>query len=126
MLDDLDDDKPRGPQPYTGRASELRDSPWLAGEDLQGLGEVTAEIEDVLLYPSVVFEAGRVKKNVAAIKFKGRDKQLVLSAGVNRKTLAELFGQDTRKWRGKMVKLWFDPSVLLGKIRKGGLRVKAA
>ena len=35
--------------PFTGLSGALRTSPWLAGEDLVGLGEVSAEIEQVCL-----------------------------------------------------------------------------
>ncbi|MBF9653906.1 hypothetical protein IAI21_11155, partial [Streptococcus pseudopneumoniae] len=76
-------------------------SQWLASEDLAGLGDVPCEIEDVLIYASVTFDAGRKEANVPALKFKGKIKQLVLRTSANRKTLVAMFGADTKAWRGK-------------------------
>lgn len=112
------------PHTFTGLSGALRTSPWLASEDLVGLGDVAAEIEDVLIYDTVTFDAGRAEQNVPALKFKGKAKQLVLKTSVNRKTLVRMFGSDTKNWRGKVVHLYHDPSVRFGKKIVGGLRIK--
>lgn len=109
---------------FTGLSGALRTSPWLASEDLIGLGEVPAEIEDVLLYDEVCFDGGRKEKNVPTLKFKDKTKQMVLRTSVNRKTLVRMFGADTRQWRGKVVKLYHDPAVKFGGKLVGGLRIK--
>jgi len=109
---------------FTGLSGALRTSPWLASEDLVGLGEVPAEIEDVLLYDEVQFDKGRTEQNVPTIKFRGKAKQLVLKASANRRALVRMFGSDTKNWRGKTVRIYHDPSVKFGKKVVGGLRIK--
>lgn len=109
---------------FNGLSGALRTSPWLASEDLIGLGEVPAEIEDVLLYDSVTFDGGRTEKNVPTLKFKGKAKQMVLRTSANRKALVHMFGADTKAWRGKTVKLYHDPAVKFGGKLVGGLRIK--
>lgn len=99
-------------------------SPWLAGEDLNGMGDVEVKIEDVLLYDEISFEAGRKEKSVPAIKFEGKSKQLILRASCNRKSLVAKFGTDTKAWRGKVITLYFDPTVKRGGEVTGGIRIK--
>jgi hypothetical protein len=112
------------PKSYTGLSGALRTSPWLASEDLIGLGEVPAEIEDVLIYDAVTFDGGRTEQNVPALKFKAKAKQLVIKTSANRRALVRMFGADTRNWRGKTVHLYHDPSVKFGGKQVGGLRIK--
>ncbi len=110
---------------FQGLSGLLRKpSPWLAGEDINGLGDIEVEIEDVLLYDEVTFDAGRKEKNVPALKFVGKTKQLILRAAANRKALVRLFGTDTKQWRAKHIKIYFDPSVKRGGEVVGGLRIK--
>jgi hypothetical protein len=109
---------------FTGLSGALRTSPWLASEDLIGLGDVPAEIEDVMIYDEVQFDKGRSEKNVPTLKFKGKAKQMVLRTSANRKALVHMFGADTKNWRGKTVKLYHDPSVKFGGRVVGGLRIK--
>lgn len=109
---------------YTGLTGALRTSPWLASEDLIGLGDVAAEIEDVLIYDAVVFDGGRKEANVPALKFKGKQKQLVLRTSANRKTLVRMFGANTQTWRGKTIHLYHDPAVKFGGKTVGGIRIR--
>ena len=109
---------------FNGLSGALRTSPWLASEDLIGLGEVTAEIEDVLIYDEVMFDGGRKEKNVPTLKFKDKQKQMVLRTSVNRKALVRMFGANTQNWRGKQIKLFHDPAVKFGGKFVGGLRIK--
>lgn len=111
-------------KPFTGLSGALRTSPWLASEDLIGLGDVPAEIEEVLLYDEVVFDGGRKEKNVPTVRFKGKQKQLVLRTSANRKTLVRLFGSDTRQWIGKTVRLFHDPTVKMAGKAVGGIRIR--
>ena len=109
---------------YQGLSGALRTSPWLASEDLVGLGEVEAVIEDVLVYDEVMFDGGRKEKNVPTLKFRDKQKQLVLRTSCNRKALVAAFGANTRNWREKTVKLFHDPSVKFGGKQVGGIRIK--
>jgi hypothetical protein len=102
----------------------LRTSPWLASEDLIGLGDVPAEIEDVLLYDEVAFDRGRKEKNVPALKFKGKAKQLVIRATANRRALIRMYGVNTQLWRGKTIYIYHDPEVKFGGRAVGGIRIK--
>lgn len=112
------------PKSFTGLSGMLRTSPWLASEDLIGLGDVPAEIEDVLLYDEVAFDRGRKEKNVPALKFKGKAKQLVLRATANRRALVRMYGANTQSWRGKTVYIYHDPEVRFGGKVVGGIRIK--
>lgn len=109
---------------FEGLSGALRTSPWLASEDLVGLGDVECEIEDVLIYDEVAFDAGRKEKNVPTIKFVGKLKQLVLRTSANRKVLVQLFGADTRNWRGKKIKIYHQPDVKMRGQIVGGIRIK--
>jgi hypothetical protein len=111
---------------FTGHSSALKAAtPWLASEDLIGRGDVPAVIEQVLVYDEVAFVGGRKEKNVPALKFKDRTKQLVLRTGANRKTLVKLFGADTQKWIGQTIHLYHEPDVMMKGERVGGIRIRA-
>jgi hypothetical protein len=86
---------------FTGTTSDMRaDNPWLASEDLMGVGEVCVQIEVVKFYRNAKFDGGR-KEDVYAVHFVKRDKALVLGA-TNRRRLTCLFGtKDVRAWAGK-------------------------
>jgi hypothetical protein len=115
---------PSNAKVFTGLSGMLRTSPWLASEDLVGLGDVPAEIEDVLLYDEVAFDKGRKEKNVPALKFKGKAKQLVLRTSANRRSLVRMFGANTQAWRGKTIYIYHDPEVRFGGRAVGGIRIK--
>ena len=112
------------PKVFTGLSGMLRTSPWLASEDLVGLGDVPAEIEDVLLYDEVAFDKGRKERNVPALKFRGKAKQLVLRTSANRRALVRMFGANTQAWRGQSILLYHDPDVRFGGKAVGGIRIK--
>ncbi len=114
--------KPRG-KPYTGSSGAMRESPWLAAEDLAAAGDVKVEIEGVFQYESVEFEAGRKKANVFTVKFKGKQKELCLNS-TNRRTLYRLYGSDTKEWTGKSVTLYVDPNVRVAGKKVGGVRFR--
>jgi hypothetical protein len=115
---------PNNAKVFTGLSGMLRTSPWLASEDLVGLGDVPAEIEDVLLYDEVAFDKGRKEKNVPALKFRGKAKQLVLRTSANRRSLVRMFGANTQAWRGKTIYIYHDPEVRFGGRAVGGIRIK--
>jgi endo-1,4-beta-mannosidase len=87
---------------FHGTVSQMRVSPWLASEDLLGLGEIQVTIEGVFLHENVKFDAGREQREVYAVKFSGKEKQMVLNA-TNRKALSKAFGAKVNNWTGKTV-----------------------
>jgi hypothetical protein len=100
-----------------------KDTPWLASEDLIGLGDVKVVIESVFRHVDVEFDAGRKEKTVYSVKFKGKAKQLVLNS-TNRKTLVSKFGVNVKDWAEKEVILYVDPNVrMMGKVVPG-VRIK--
>jgi hypothetical protein len=98
-------------EPFTGRSGEMREgTPWLASEDILDCGDVAVEIEAVFHHKGAVFDEGR-QEDVFALKFKGKQKQLVLNA-TNRKRLVKLFGTSkTTEWVGKTIILYVDHNV---------------
>jgi|TARA_R110000868_G_scaffold16851_2_gene74617 hypothetical protein len=109
---------------FTGLSGALRTSPWLAGEDLVGIGEVQCVIEQVLIYDEVMFDGGRKEKNVPTLKFKDKQKQLVLRTSANRKVLVRMFGSNTKEWIGKLIYIYFEPDVKFAGKAVGGIRIK--
>ena len=112
---------------YTGKVSGMKTSPWLASEDLLGIGSVNVEIESVLKNEDVAMDAGRVEKCLFSLAFKGIPKQMILNA-TNRRTLSAAFGADTKLWVGKSIEVHVEDGIR--KPGKGGgtttgLRIKA-
>lgn len=107
-------------QKFEGRSAEMKkDSPWLAVEDIEGLGDVVVEIEAVYKHSDVEFEAGRKEKSVYSMAFKNGKKQLILNS-TNRVTLKDAFGSSVKEWVGKKVSLYVQDGVKLrGKTVKG-------
>lgn len=95
---------------YTGRTSAMRTSQWLASEDLDGLGEVEVVIESVHVHKDVQFDAGRKQPKVYAVKFVGKDRQMILNA-TNRKAIVSKYGTDVKLWKGQKVKLFVKDGV---------------
>lgn len=116
-------------EPFTGQTREMRlDSPWLASEDILDLGDVEVEIEAVYKHRDAVFDDGRTA-TVFAVKFKGKQKQLVLNA-TNRKTLLALFATSkVTEWLGKKITLYVDRNVRKPGGRAGettcGIRIRS-
>lgn len=95
---------------YTGRTAAMRTSPWLASEDLDGLGDVEVIIEAVYSHKDAVMQDGRKQPKLFAVKFVGKERQLVLNA-TNRKTIVAEFGSDVKAWKDKKVKLYVKDGV---------------
>lgn len=111
-------------QPFDGRAGEMRDSPWLASEDLHGLDSIDLEVSNVFKSSDVEFEGGRKKEVVYSLEFKNAKRQLVLN-GTNRKTMVSLYGADVKAWIGKKVTVYVEHNIKVGRERKDGLRLRA-
>ena len=111
---------------FDGKVSEMRDSPWLASEDVLDVGgEVTLTIARCRKHENVEFEAGRTEPTVYTVEFKGAEKQMILNS-VNRKSLAALCGRDVGGWTGKRVCVYVDPNVRMMGKTVNGLRIRAA
>ena len=108
---------------FDGRASEMRDSPWLASEDLDGLGEVELEIKAVHRHTDVEFDAGRKKAVVYSVEFVKAKRQLVLN-GTNRKSIVAKYGNNVKDWVGKKIKLYVQSGIKVGGVSKNGIRIK--
>lgn len=114
---------PQG-EPYAGPSGGLKKpSDWLASEDLPLDREVEVEVEDVRLFKDVKFEAGRTEPKVAALKFVGKEKLMILNS-TNRKRMVKMFTSDTRKWRKQRITLYVDPTVKMRGELVCGLRIK--
>lgn len=113
--------KPKG-EVFEGRSAEMKESPWLASEDLLGK-EVSVEIAQVYRFKDVEFDAGRKEATVYAVEFKGATKQLVLNS-TNRKKLVQKFGPNVKDWTGETVTLYVDTNVRLMGKRVSGIRIK--
>jgi len=108
---------------FTGSAGEMRDSPWLASEDLAGRTDVEVVIAEVLRHRNVAFDTGRTKPVVYSLRFERKKRQLVLN-GCNRRALQAMFGPNTQDWIGMKISLFVDPNVkLAGKI-VSGIRIR--
>lgn len=109
---------------FSGRSSEMKkDTPWLSSEDIIGLGDVQVVVEGVCRHQDVEFDAGRKEKTVYSIKFKGKQKQLVINS-TNRKMLVSKFGVNVKDWVGKEVTLYVDTNVRMMGKTVNGIRIK--
>lgn len=115
-------------KPYTGKVSGMKTSPWLASEDLEGLGKVggnvrgsvNVKISGVFRNENVTLDAGRVEKCLFSVSFHGVEKQMILNA-TNRKTLTKAFGADTKKWIGGEIELIAQDGIQKPGAKKGTL-----
>ena len=95
-------------------------SPWLKGVDL-GDKQYKLTIKDARMEE---LQGDGGKEHKPALFFNETDKGLVLNV-TNSDTLAMAWGWDTDQWLGKQVIVYFDPTIMFGRERKGGIRVKA-
>ena len=113
---------PKG-EVFEGRTGEMKDSPWLASEDLLDLDECKLTIDACLRHRNVEFEQGRKEERVYTLQFKEHPKQLVLNS-VNRKTLVAKFGPNVKLWAGKEILLYVDKNVKFRGRIVYGIRIK--
>lgn len=111
---------------FTGKPSEMRDSQWLASEDLEDRGgKVTVTIAMCRKHTDVEFEAGRKVPTAYTLSFEGKEKEMILNA-TNRKKLVDLFGRSVADWKGKKIELYVQSDIrLMGKL-VNGIRIRAA
>ena len=115
---------PKKPKEFDGKASQMRDSPWLASEDIEDAGgSVDVTILSCFQHEDVEFDGGRRKPVVYTLAFKGADKQLVLNA-TNRKSLVSVFGRDVGKWKDQKVQLYVQDGIRMGGKTVTGIRIR--
>ena len=96
--------------PYEGRSAGMRTSPWLAAENLDGLGDVKCVIEGCYQHTKVRMQDGKEQAQIFTLKFVGKSLELVINS-TNRKTLAAKFGTDVKLWKGKEITLYVKDGV---------------
>jgi len=102
---------------FTGTTAAMRaDNRWLGAEDIYGYGDVHVKITAVIRYTNVKFEDGRVKKELFALRFDGKKKELILSP-TKRRPIVKAWGTNVQNWIGKTITLYVDTDV-----RKPGTR----
>lgn len=100
------------PEKFEGRAAVLRVSPWLAAEDLDGLGDIKVTIEAVHARSGVTLQDGRKEPGkLYSLKFKGKDRELILKTAENRRNLTGKFGVDTKAWIDKEITIYCKDGV---------------
>lgn len=114
--------EPKG-EVFEGRSSEMKESPWLASEDILDAGDVQVKIVACHRFKDVEFDKGRKESTVYAIEFKGKQKKLVLNS-TNRKTLVAKFGPNVKDWSDKDVVLFVDKRVRFAGKTVCGIRIK--
>ena len=103
--------------PYTGKVSGMKTSPWLASEDLLGVGPVKVKVAAVVENTDVEMEGGRKEARLFSLAFGGIPKQMILNA-TNRRALSAAFGADTKQWIGQEIELYVQDGIR--KPGKGG------
>ena len=114
-------------EPYSGTATNMRESDFLASEDFAveggGYSQEVVTIVKVFERRNITFKDGRTKKKGYTLKLREKERELLINA-TNRDTLKALFGNDSTKWLGKQILLWIDPHVKLKKEIVPGIRIK--
>lgn len=93
------------------------DSDVIRYADIMDHGDITFTIKSV--------KGGTVagKNKRAMIEFEGRKKPLAAGSAIC-KTVAQLYGNDTRQWVGKSITIYADHNVMFGGEKVGGIRVR--
>lgn len=101
----------------------LEDNDWLHHYDMTK-DEAVVEIESVEGI-AVYDRKKNAQRRKIAVKFKGTDKRLLLTAAVNKNMMIELLGTNADEWSGKKVCLYKSTATVGGK-STGCIRIKAA
>ena len=97
---------------FEGLAGQMRPvSPWLAAEDLDGVGDVKVTIEGVYKRTNVAAQDGRKEPTVFTMRFSGKQKEMWLKTAANRRKLVEKFGTNVKDWVGKEITLYVEDGV---------------
>lgn len=106
--------QPNGEQ-FNGSAAQMRDSPWMATEDIIGAGgSIELTIDQVIKYHNVEFQGGRKKPVVYAIRFDKAKREQIVNA-TRKRALIDLFGPKVADWHGKRVCVYAGTQQMAGK-----------
>ena len=103
-------------------------SHWRTFLDSDVIRYVDLNVQDYTLQIKSV-KKGRVKGKTgkdtgkAMIYFEGRERPLGAGAEILEQ-IGRLYGNDTRKWPGRWVTIWPDPTVKYGGEAVGGVRIR--
>ncbi len=89
--------------------------------DIADKGDITVRIKTVK--KGKVVGSGGKSSGKAMIAFDGTDKPLAAGTAVL-SAIGALYGNDTRKWPGKLITIYGDESVQFGGAKVGGVRVR--
>ncbi len=81
----------------------------------------TPRIRRQIKQPDGTYKDEKVKR--LAVSFVGKRKRW-LAGTVSHEVLKGMYGPYIEDWVGKRISLYFDPSVMFGKTRTGGIRVR--
>jgi hypothetical protein len=95
---------------------------YLRGVDLIEHGDKVVTITAVKLEKLQRKGSSQVKRT-GVVTVAESERRLVLCR-TNADTIAKLYGKDTADWIGKQVTIYFDPGVMFGPERVGGIRVR--
>lgn len=87
------------------------------------LGSKDHVVEIAKLERGKVTGAGGKKSGKCMVWLKGKDKPLACGSTVL-KSIAGIYGDDTRTWIGKSITIYNDPNVVYGGEKVGGVRVR--
>ena len=108
---------------FHGAAGQMRQSEWLAAEDIRGHGDVNAVIAGVYVSRNVEFEGGLKKPVVHSIAFVGKERKLIVNAA-RRKVLVKARGSNVDNWIGCTVTMYVDETVKMKGQAVGGIRFR--
>ena len=100
------------------KRSQAFPSKYLSKDDITS--PVVATISDVVME---TFTSDDEEKTKSVMYFVGANKPMVINVA-NWMTVESLYGDDSDEWIGKTIEIWVDPSVMYGKKRVGGLRLR--
>ena len=101
------------------KRNEAFPSKYISKEDLPEPRMFT--VEDVQME---VFDDDEGQKSKPVMYFADEDSKPFIVNGTNWLTIEGMYGEDSDNWKGKPITLFNDPSVMFGKKRVGGVRVR--
>jgi hypothetical protein len=104
------------------KRSDAFPSRYLSKDDVKrAVDPIRATIKDVLIE---TLGQGSDAEDKPVLHFRGSNlKPMVLNAG-NWGIVEEAYGEDTETWTGKPVDIYYNPDVMFGKERTGGIRLR--
>jgi hypothetical protein len=95
---------------------------YLRGVDLLERGERVVTMTAVKLEKLARKGTSKVK-HTGVLTIAESDRRVVLCR-TNADTIARLYGKDTAEWVGKQITIYYDPEVMFGSEKVGGIRVR--